>query len=73
MKSTIIYEMQTQLWVDTPDGEGVVILVMNQGSPDNNIWVVANEKTRQIAHYNSSQVKLCWNHAMFENLFKDRL
>jgi hypothetical protein len=66
-----IHEMKQVLWVETPHGDGIVLLVMDYGPHENTIWVVANEKTREIKHYNSTQVRLCWNHTMFQHLFTD--
>jgi hypothetical protein len=66
---TAIHELQQVLWVETPHGDGVAIMVIDYGPHENTIWVVANEKTREIKHYNSEQIKLCWNHTMFDKLF----
>jgi hypothetical protein len=67
---TVIHELQQVLWVETPHGDGVVLFLMDYGPHENTIWVVCNEKTREVKHYNSSQVKLCWNHTMFNKLFE---
>ena len=66
---TAIHELQQVLWVETPHGDGVAIMVIDYGPHENTIWVVVNEKTREIKHYNSEQIKLCWNHTMFDKLF----
>lgn len=66
---TAIHEVQQVLWVETPHGDGQVLFLMDYGPHENTIWVVCIEKTREIKHYNSSQVKLCWNHTMFDKLF----
>lgn len=68
---TAIHEMKQILWCETPHGDGIVLLIIDYGPHENSIWVIANEKTREIKHYNSSQIKLCWNHTIFEHLFKN--
>ena len=68
---TAIHELHQILWVETPHGDGIVLMIMDYGPHENTIWVVANEKTREIKHYNSTQIKLCWNHTMFQHLFTD--
>lgn len=61
---TVIHEVQQILWVNTPHGDGQVLFIMDYGPQENTIWVVALEDNREIKHYNSTQVKLCWNNTL---------
>ena len=61
---TIIHEVQQILWVNTPHGDGQVLFIMDYGPHENTIWVVALEDGNEIKHYNSTQVKLCWNNTI---------
>lgn len=57
----MIHEMQQVLWVDTPHGEGLVILVIDYGVNHNTVWVVANKVDGRIRHYDSNQITLSKN------------
>lgn len=63
---TVIHELQQVLWFETPHGLGQALLVMDYGVHENTVWVIALEKTKEIKHYNSNQLKICWNHTIFE-------
>lgn len=47
--------------VETPHGEGMAIIVIDYGMQWNTIWVVVLQKTREIKHYDSNDVKLSKN------------
>ena len=61
--ATVIHEVQQFLWVETPMGDGQALFIMDYGPHENTVWVVAMEKDRIIKHFNSNQVKLCYNHS----------
>lgn len=65
---TTIHEFQQILWVDTPHGKGMALLMIDYGAHENTIWVVALEQTGIIKHYNSNDIKLCINHTFSMNL-----
>lgn len=65
---TIIHEVQQILWVTTPHGDGQVLFIMDYGIHENTIWVVALEESSEIKHYNTTQIKLCWNNTLNFNL-----
>lgn len=58
---TAIHEVQQVLWVQTPHGDGQVLFLLDYGPHENTIWTVALEKTGEIKHYSSNQIKLCRN------------
>lgn len=57
-----IHEIQQMLWVETPHGDGLAVMVMDYGPQSNTVWVVALEKDGVIKHYDSNDVRLCYNH-----------
>lgn len=65
---TTIHELQQILWVTTPHGDGMAILIIDYGPHENTIWVVALEKDGVIKHYNSNDIKLCINHTFNMNI-----
>jgi len=67
---TTIYEVNQVLWVETPHGDGQALFLIDYGIHENTIWVVCLEKTREIKHYNSNQIKICWNHTLFKKTMK---
>jgi hypothetical protein len=68
---TTIHEVQQILWVQTAHGNGQVLFILDYGPHENTIWTVALETTGEIKHYNSNQIKLCWNNTLDFNLKKD--
>ena len=68
-----IHELKQVLWVETPMGVGQVLFLMDYGIHENSVWVVAIEKTREIKHYNSNQLKMVFNHTLsYEDKTKHR-
>jgi hypothetical protein len=59
---TVIHEIQQVIWVDTPLGHGCALFLIDYGPHENTVWVVALQKTREVKHFNSNQVKVCYNH-----------
>ena len=64
----MIHEMKQVMWVYTPNGEGLVILVIDYGVNHNTVWVVANKSDGRIRHYDSNQIKLSKNSTIDLNL-----
>lgn len=63
---TVIHEIEQVLWVETPHGIGQALFLMDYGVHENTIWVVALEQSKEIKHYNSNHLKICWNHTIFD-------
>ena len=61
---TTIHEFQSTLWVDTPHGEGIAILIIDYGIHQNTIWVVANKNDGRVRHYDSNDIQLSTNHTL---------
>ena len=61
---TTIHEFQSTLWVDTPHGEGIAILMIDYGIHQNTIWVVANKNDGRVRHYDSNDIQLSTNHTL---------
>ncbi len=61
---TTIHEFQSTLWVDTPHGEGIAILIIDYGIHQNTIWVVADKNNGRVRHYDSNDIKLSTNHTL---------
>lgn len=57
----IIHEIKQMLWVTTPHGDGIALFLMDYGMQNNTIWVVALEEDGAVKHYDSNQIKLCYN------------
>lgn len=58
---TVIHEINQVLWVETELGDGQALFLIDYGPHENTIWVVALEKDGVIKHFNSNQIKLCFN------------
>jgi hypothetical protein len=61
---TAIHEFQSTIWVDTPHGEGIAILIIDYGIHQNTIWVVANKNNGRVRHYDSNDIQLSTNHTL---------
>jgi hypothetical protein len=61
---TTIHEFQSTLWVDTPHGEGIAILIIDYGIHQNTIWVVADKNNGRVRHYDSNDIKLSTNYTL---------
>lgn len=66
---TVIHEVQQFLWVQTPLGDGQALFLVDYGPHENTVWVVALEIDGTIKHFNSNQIKLCYNHT-FDHINK---
>lgn len=65
---TTIHEIQQVLWVETPLGDGHALFLIDYGPHENTIWVVALKSSGEIKHFNSNQVKLCFNNTFNLNI-----
>lgn len=61
---TAIHELQQILWVTTPHGDGIVLFIMDYGMQNNTVWVVALEADGAIKHYDSNQIRVCYNNTI---------
>lgn len=61
---TSIHELRQTLWVNTPHGKGIALLVIDYGPQQNTIWVVALKESGQIKHYDSNQITLEVNYTL---------
>jgi len=61
---TTIHEFQSTIWVDTPHGEGIAILMIDYGIHQNTIWVVAYKNDGRVRHYDSNDIKYSTNHTL---------
>ena len=59
-----IHEFKQVLWVETPHGDGIAILALDYGLQENMIFLVALQKDGSLKHYNTNQIKLCFNHTV---------
>jgi len=57
----MIIQLQPEIWVNTPLGEGLAIMVIDYGINHNTCWVVALKKTGQVKHFDSNDVNLIEN------------
>jgi hypothetical protein len=64
----VIHEFKNTIWVITPHGEGLAIMVIDYGINQNTIWVVANKEDGAIRHYDSNQIFLCKNNTLDLNI-----
>lgn len=65
---TFIHEFNQVLYVETPLGDGVAILIIDYGPQINTCWVVALEEDGAIKHFDANQIKLCENHTLNINI-----
>jgi hypothetical protein len=61
---TAIHEFQSTIWVETPHGEGIAILMIDYGIHQNTIWVVANKNNGRVRHYDSNDIKFSSNNTL---------
>jgi len=64
---TAIHEFQSTIWVDTPHGEGLAILMIDYGIHQNTVWVVSNKDDGRVRHYDSNDIKLSINSTIHFN------
>lgn len=64
----MIHEFKNTIWVVTPHGESLALLLIDYGINQNTIWVVANREDGRIRHYDSNQITLSKNHTIDLNI-----
>ena len=68
---TAIHEIQQFIWVTTPLGDGQALFLIDYGPHENTIWVVAMQENGIIKHFNSNQIRLCFNNTFEINTNKN--
>lgn len=66
----MILQLNLEIWVDTPLGQGLAIMVIDYGLGHNTCWVVALEKDGQVKHFDSNDIKLIKNYTYHFNVDK---
>ena len=60
----MIHEVKQILWVITPHGRGQVLFLIDYGPHENTIFLIALEKTQELKHYSTNQLKIEFNHTL---------
>jgi hypothetical protein len=50
----------------------MALFIIDYGPHENTIWAVALEHTGVIKHYNSNDIKICFNHTFNMNTAKNK-
>lgn len=58
----MMIQLHPEIPVETPHGEGFALILIDYGPQWNTVWIVALKETREIKHYESTQIKLMKNH-----------
>lgn len=61
-------QLNPEIWVETPLGIGLAVIVIDYGLGHNTCWVFALKKDGQIKHFDSNDVKVLKNHTYNFNL-----
>jgi hypothetical protein len=64
----MIIQLKPEICVTTPLGDGLAVMVIDYGLNHNTCWVVALQSDGQIKHFDSNDIKLCYNHTYKINL-----
>ncbi len=64
----MILQLNPEIWVETPLGDGLAVMVIDYGLNHNTCWVVALESDGQIKHFDSNDIRVCYNHTYKINL-----
>jgi hypothetical protein len=64
----MIIQLKPEICVTTPLGVGLAVMVIDYGLNHNTCWVVALQSDGQIKHFDSNDIKLCYNHTYKINL-----
>jgi len=54
--------LNPEIWVDTPLGRGLALLVVDYGLDHNTCWVVALQEDGQVKHFDSNDIKVVKNY-----------
>jgi len=57
----VIIQLNPEIWVNTPLGEGLAIMVIDYGINHNTCWVVSLKKDGQVKHFDSNDIRLIKN------------
>lgn len=66
----MILQLEPAILVDTPLGRGHAIFIIDYGMHQNTCWVVANQETGIIKHFDCNDVILTTNYTYGMNLSK---
>lgn len=58
----MIFQLNPPLPVECPHGHGMAIAIIDYGHHWNTVWIVALQKTREIKHYDSNDLKISVNY-----------
>lgn len=58
----MIIQLNPEIWVDTPLGRGLALLVIDYGLGHNTCWVVALQEDGQVKHFDSNDIKVIKNY-----------
>jgi hypothetical protein len=67
----MILQLEPAILVDTPLGRGHAIFIIDYGMHQNTCWVVANQETGIIKHFDCNDVILSTNYTYGMNLSKN--
>lgn len=59
----MILQLSPPIWVYTPLGEGLAILIIDYGLDHNTCWVIAMKDSNQIKHFDANSVRYAENPA----------
>ena len=63
-----LLQINPQIWVQTPLGDGLAVFLIDYGIGHNTCWIVALEKDGQIKHFDSNDVKVCFDYTYGINM-----
>lgn len=58
----MIIQLNSEIWVETPLGDGLAIIVIDYGIGHNTYWVVSLSEDGQVKHFDSNYIRLKINH-----------
>ena len=64
----MILQLNPEIWVNTPIGKGLAIMVIDYGLNHNTCWIVSLEKDGQVKHFDSNDIKLIKNYTYNFNI-----
>lgn len=59
---TTMLQLNPYIWVTTPLGDGLAMLIIDYGLDHNTTWVVALAEDGQVKHFESNTIKMRINH-----------
>lgn len=64
----MILQLNPEIWVETPLGQGLALMVIDYGLGHNTCWVVSLKEDGQIKHFDSNDVKVLKNYTYGFNI-----